>query len=70
MLKEFTDGPRIKVPEHEELSLMNLEKKIEDKYPSYEEIAHVSNFLRIGTCTVHIHTYCHKTHIQSKIKQE
>lgn len=42
-LKKFTDGPRKIVPEHEELSLMILERKIEEKYLSYEKRAHVSN---------------------------
>lgn len=62
LLEEFTNGPRIKVPEHEQLTLMELVEKIDDKYPWYKKRAyeHVSNCLRMMTCTAHFHIYCHK----------
>lgn len=42
-LKEFTDCPRIKLADTEHLSLKELEKKMEEKYPSYAKRALVSN---------------------------
>lgn len=49
-LSKFTNYPRIKVAEHEELSLIELEKKIEEKYGSCEKKAKVSIFLKMITC--------------------
>lgn len=43
-LSKFNNYPRIKVAEHEELSLSELEKKIEQKYGSCEKRANVSIF--------------------------
>lgn len=42
-LKKFTDSPRIKLAETEHLSLKELEKKMEEKYPCYAKRALVSN---------------------------
>lgn len=44
VLDEFSNRHGIKVVEHEQLSLMKLDKNIEDKYFSYEDRAYVSNF--------------------------
>lgn len=47
LLNEFSNRPGIKVAKDEQLSLMQLEKKMDKKYPSYEERAYVSNFFKI-----------------------
>lgn len=44
LLNEFSNRPGIKVAKDEKLSLMQLEKNIDAKYPSYEKRAYVSNF--------------------------
>lgn len=44
-LTTFTDSPRIKVVEHEKLSFIDLEKKIEEKYRACVKRVHVSTFL-------------------------
>lgn len=54
-LNEFTDSPRIKVAEQEQLSLTKLDQKLEDKYSSLEKRAYVSNFFKMWTCTANSH---------------
>lgn len=39
----FTDSPRLRVAEKEELSLIKLAEKIEEKYQSFKERAQVKN---------------------------
>lgn len=53
-LNKFTNYPRIKVAEHEELSLIELEEEIEKEYASCEKRANVSIFLKMTTCITNI----------------
>lgn len=56
-LEEFKIRPKIKDAKQENLYLMKLEQKIEDKYPSYEKRLLVSNVLKMSACTANIYSH-------------
>lgn len=57
LLKEFKNRPKIEDAKQENLYLMKLKQKIEDKYLSYEKRVLESNVLKMSACTANIYSH-------------